>query len=112
WKTDKGNLAGIIAMRFEGEKFTMTFNGNITATGTYTIDPAQKPSTIDMKVTDVSDKIIGKYKGKVSVGVYQIDGAKLTWHGNEPGGVSRPKSLTESLPKEEHVLIVFEKEKK
>ena len=43
---------------------------------------------------------------------YQIDGAKLTLHGNEPGAVSRPKSLTESLTKEEHVLIVFEKEKK
>ena len=112
WKTDKDNEAGITSMRFDGEKCVMTFRGDITASGTYTIDPTQKPRTIDIKVTGVSDKIVEKYKGKVSLGVYQIDGAKLTWHGNEPGAVSRPKSLTESLTKEEHVLIVFEKEKK
>src|SRR5438132_2131404 len=92
WKTDKDNEAGITSMRFDGEKCVMTFRGDITASGTYTIDPTQKPRTIDIKVTGVSDKIVEKYKGKVSLGVYQIDGAKLTWHGNEPGPASRPKS--------------------
>ena len=32
WKTDKDNMAGITSMRFDGEKFTMTFQGTITAT--------------------------------------------------------------------------------
>ena len=33
WKTDKDNMAGIIGMRFEGEKFTLTFNGQTTGLG-------------------------------------------------------------------------------
>lgn len=108
WKTDKDNKAGITSIRFEGEKCTVTFKGDEFATGTYTIDPAQKIKTIDIKVTGGSEKVGQKYKGKTSLGVYELDGAKLKWHANQPGADERPKNLTE----EEHVLIVFERAKK
>ena len=109
WKAaGDDNKAGIVSMRIEGDKFVVTFKGDKTVSGTYTIDPSKKPKTIDMKIVKASGNEVEKYEGKTALAVYEFDGAKLKWHSNEPGKEERPKGLTE----ETGVLIVFERAKK
>src|ERR1700687_585472 len=101
WKATKDNKASIIAIRFDGDKVVVTTKDDETYTGVCTIDPAKTPKTIDIKVTGGTAKKAQDAKGTTSLGVYEIDGAKLRWHANQPGGDERPKDLKE----ETHALM-------
>jgi uncharacterized protein (TIGR03067 family) len=108
WKTSEDNKAGIQSIRFDGEKVVVTFKGDKTATGIATIDPTNKPKTIDIKVTGGTAKEAQDDKGKTSLGIYDFEGGKLRWHANRPGGDERPKDFKEAT----HALMVFERENK
>ena len=74
---------------------TVTFTGDKIAikskngdhAGTFKLDPAQKPKTIDMTPSD------GPQKGQVHAGIYSLDGDTLKICFTEPGK-DRPKELT------------------
>src|SRR5262249_14397678 len=66
---------------FEGDKLKFRHEA------TYTIDPTQKPKTIDVDVKDGPEREQGTWKG-----VYELDGDKLTIHIGPPG-VDRPTTL-------------------
>ncbi len=108
WKTSEENNAGIQSIRFDGDKVVVTFKGDETATGIATIDPTKKPKTIDIKVTGGTVKQAENDKGKISLGIYDVDGGKLRWHANKPGADERPKDFENAT----HALMVFEREKK
>ena len=57
-------------LTIKGDAFTMATAG-ATYKGTFKIDSAKKPKSIDMSYTD------GPEKGKTSLGIYEIDGD--TW---------------------------------
>jgi uncharacterized protein (TIGR03067 family) len=108
WKTSEENNAGIQSIRFDGDKVVVTFKGDETATGIATIDPTKKPKTIDIKVTGGTSKQAENDKGKISLGIYDVDDGKLRWHANRPGADERPKDFENAT----HALMVFEREKK
>ena len=65
---------------------TMEFKGDKVALGaemTFTLDPSKSPKWIDMSSAD----------GKGFVGVYALDGDKLTLHYVAPGSTARPTEL-------------------
>lgn len=108
WKTTEENKAGIQSIRFDGNKVVVTFKGDETATGIATIDPTKKPKTIDIKVDGGTAKQAEDDKGKISLGIYEVDDGKFRWHANRPGADERPKDFENAT----HALMVFERKKK
>jgi uncharacterized protein (TIGR03067 family) len=87
----------------KGDTFTMT-TAAATYKGTFMIDGAKKPKTIDMTFTD------GPEKGKTSLGIYEVDGD--TWKiciGLT--GKERPKEFVTKADSG-HALEVLKREKK
>src|SRR5262245_11609719 len=50
-----------------GDKYTLTPKDGKAMPGTFKIDASKKPKTIDMTPTE------GQYKGKMLLGIYEID---------------------------------------
>jgi uncharacterized protein (TIGR03067 family) len=67
------------------------------------IDPAKKPKEIDMIGTE------GQLKGKAALGIYSLDGDRLTICYTMPGK-ERPKSF-ESKPGSSATLVVWKRRK-
>ncbi|MBN9520411.1 TIGR03067 domain-containing protein, partial [bacterium] len=88
-------------MTFDGDK--MRFAGFEVA---WAVDPTKTPREIDCTI------LVGpeNEKGKVSRGVYRLDGDKLTLHVSHPGG-GRPGGF-ESKEGESTVLLHLERAKK
>jgi len=80
----------------KGDKYTFEFGG-MTEEGTIKLDPAKKPATIDLTITD------GQDKGKDQVGIYKIDGDTITVCLAAPGAKDRP---TEFKSTEENGFIL------
>jgi uncharacterized protein (TIGR03067 family) len=95
-----------IELTFKGDKFIAAI-GEETYKGSFKIDPGKKPKTIDMSVKEGK-----KYEGQTSLGIYKIDGDKLTWCANEPGKDDRPKEFAEEQGGMKFMLIVLERKKK
>ena len=80
------------------EGMTLTFSGNnwtftrssLQISGTFTINSAASPKTIDRYVTTSS---VPQYVGKTSLGIYLLSGTNLTFVGLEPGNATRPTSF-------------------
>ena len=64
-------------VEFKGDKVTLRTES------TFTLDPSKSPKWIDMPTAD----------GKGFVGVYALDGDKLTLHCTVPGTTARPTDL-------------------
>jgi uncharacterized protein (TIGR03067 family) len=98
-------------LTFAGDKFTIrdTKENKDVAKGTFKVDPSKKPKTIDMTVTEDSEG--GKYKGKTSLGIYELDGDQLKWCANEPGKTERPKEFVKEASGDRYLLITFKRHK-
>jgi uncharacterized protein (TIGR03067 family) len=83
---------------FEGAKLTVTEKGN-PETGSYSVDPKQKPATIDLV----------NPKGEKALGIYEFDkDGKLTICFNKGKDAARPKGYDDK----DAVKLILEKVKK
>jgi uncharacterized protein (TIGR03067 family) len=74
--------------------------------GTFKLDAAKKPKSIDMTVKEGKN-----YEGKTSLGIYKIEGNRFTWCANEPGRKERPGDFVDSEGDQKFLLVVFERKK-
>src|SRR5262249_28291224 len=72
--------------------------------GTHKIDPSKKPKTIDAMDTE------GKFKGKTSQGIYELEADTFKVCFAEPGK-DRPKEFS-TTKGTGHILHVWKREKK
>jgi uncharacterized protein (TIGR03067 family) len=72
---------------FDGKGYTNIVDGEVIEVGAYTIDTSKTPKTIDFDIKK------GHAEGKKQLGIFQIDGNKLTLVVALPGAPDRPKSM-------------------
>ncbi len=89
-----------------GNKYALTQESSavIGHFGTFSLDLAKKPKTIDVTVTDGPDK------GKTFLGIYELAGDDYKVCFSSPGK-ERPKELT-SKPGSGNLLQIWKREKK
>lgn len=73
--------------RFEDKSYTNSVAREQIEEGSYSIDASKTPKTIDFEIKKGHDE------GKKQLGIYQIEGDKLTFVLAEPGATTRPKSF-------------------
>jgi uncharacterized protein (TIGR03067 family) len=78
----RDQLHGFVLI-YEGDKHTLTYGDKVIQVGTQKIDPSKSPKAIDVTITG------GPSKGKVMLGIYEIDGATLKVC-FDPEGKERP----------------------
>jgi uncharacterized protein (TIGR03067 family) len=83
---------------FAGENFTVTSNGKVNFKGTFKLDPAKRPKTLDRHLDD----------GKTSLGIYELKGNELRWCNASPGS-KRPKNF--NTRGTTHFMVIFRKVK-
>lgn len=66
----RDQLKGFL-VTYEGDKHTLTHEGQVFQVGTQKIDPSKSPKTIDMTMSE------GPSKGAVMLGIYEIDGETM-----------------------------------
>jgi len=96
-------LKGVILI-FEGDKHTLKKGDEVIQVGTQKIDPSKSPKTI------VVTMIEGPNKGKVMLGIYEIDGDTLKVC-FDPQGKKRPTEF-KSAPGSENFVNVHKRLKK
>ena len=72
---------------FSGKEFRLMEGDNEVAKGTFKLDPAASPHTIDMDITESSEPDAA---GKVALGIYELKGDDLKWCSAQPGSDQRP----------------------
>jgi uncharacterized protein (TIGR03067 family) len=94
-------------LRFDKDTFTIQQGDKITVQGRYTLDPAQKPKTIDLTITDTAQAV---NKGATVLGIYELKNDRLQLCTTKANGDDRPKKLV-SKRGTTHTLFTFQKEK-
>jgi uncharacterized protein (TIGR03067 family) len=89
--------------KFDGKEYVNSAPGQ-SEEGGYKIDSSKSPKTIDFDIKTGNDK------GKKQLGVYKLDGDKLTIVAAIAGETERPKS-TEPGADDPVLLVVLEREK-
>jgi RNA polymerase sigma factor (sigma-70 family) len=82
-------------LTFDGNKLKLVGRGE-GGEASYTLDPSQKPKTLDLRVSDQEG----------ALGIYELDGDKLRLCMVEPNGLTRP---TEFAGKDKAVLLVLKR---
>ncbi len=95
--------AGSFKFKFDGKEYVNTNMGQ-TEEGGYTIDSSKSPKTIDFDIKTGNDK------GKKQLGVYKLDGDKLTIVAATAGETERPKSI-EPGANDQVLMIVLQRQK-
>jgi uncharacterized protein (TIGR03067 family) len=80
---------------------TVTIGGTIFLKAKYSVDPSKKPKTIDYSLTE------GTNKGKMQLGIYEIDGDTLKFCFAVPGA-ERPTDFT-AKPESGRTLSVWKR---
>jgi uncharacterized protein (TIGR03067 family) len=88
---------------FDGKEYVNSAIGQ-SEEGGYKLDSTKSPKTIDFDIKTGNDK------GKKQLGVYKLDGDKLTIVAATAGETERPKS-TEPAADDPVLLVVLEREK-
>jgi uncharacterized protein (TIGR03067 family) len=73
--------------KFEEKAYNNTVAGEVVEEGTYAIDPAKSPKTVEFVIKKGHDQ------GKTQLGIYKIDGEKVTLVLAQPGATTRPDSF-------------------
>lgn len=87
----------------KGDEITVTTGGQMFLKAKVTIDPSQKPKTIDYEMTD------GFTKGKKQLGIYELDGDTFKSCFGAPGA-ERPSDFT-SKAGDRRTASVWKREK-
>ncbi len=91
-------------LSFDAKTYVNTIGDRAVEEGTFTIDPAKSPKTLDLEIKK------GPEEGKKQLAIYELDGDKLTVVLAMPGATERPKSIKPGG--DENVIIaVFERSK-
>jgi uncharacterized protein (TIGR03067 family) len=107
-KAAEGELTGLAYVFEANGKWKLQKDGESQAEGTYTIDPTKKPPTIDYKI---ASSIVEETKGKPSLGIYKLDGDKLTVCRTWPDNDQRPTEFA-AAAESKCILTVFNRKKK
>jgi uncharacterized protein (TIGR03067 family) len=86
-KTAPDDLIKKLKTSFDGKGYTNIVDGDVIEAGDYTIDVSKSPKTINFHIKK------GQGEGKKQLGIFQIEGNKLTFVVSEPGSPDRPKSM-------------------
>jgi RNA polymerase sigma factor (sigma-70 family) len=104
WKVVSIKMGGMDNPNKDQVGDKMTFNGDrmelTPFKADFKLDPSKDPRQIDFTLTESPND---NEKGKVSLGIYKLDGDKLTLHASHPGG-ERP---TEFESKEGQISMLF-----
>lgn len=60
-------------MTFKGNTYHQPYGGKVNERGTFKIDTAKKPMTMDLTITEGSDA------GKAQPGIFEVSGDILRW---------------------------------
>lgn len=94
------------ALKFDGDKFTITRDGDAFISGIYKLDAAKSPAEIDMTIEQNSDN--PEDNGKVVRGILELAGDELKWCTGGPRTDERPAAFkTEEGART--MLIVFKR---
>jgi uncharacterized protein (TIGR03067 family) len=105
-RTDRDRLQGVweylagqrkAELLIAGSRFTVKFRNGDVYMGTFTLTPGRKPKRIDMTVEEGPVR----HRGKVSQGIYKLEGDRLHWSPGDPGE-GRPKNFPRP---EDHVQL-------
>ncbi|HUI92351.1 MAG TPA: TIGR03067 domain-containing protein [Chitinivibrionales bacterium] len=75
---------------FTGNNFSFSLGLIIGYAGTFSINAASNPKTMDVVITQCANTA---YVGKTSLGIYKVSSDTLTYAANEPGNPNRPTSF-------------------
>jgi uncharacterized protein (TIGR03067 family) len=108
--TTDGNATANVAewdfkLTIKGNKYTVRVRGRTTLEGTIKINPTRKPKVFEETHTT------GPKKGQASVGIYKLEGDRLTLCLPETGKDNRPTEFV-SKSGTQHELTVFKRDKK
>lgn len=103
-KAEEADARKLTVVNGSDGSWALLSGGKEVAKGTSTIDPTQKPKTLDFSSSE------GEDKGKLYLGVYEYLGENRRQMCFAPIGAPRPTSLTSS-PGSQHILVVFERVK-
>lgn len=82
--TINGQPAPDMTLTFEGNKYHQTFDGKVNERGTFKLDAAKKPMTIDLIITE------GQDAGKTQLGVIEVTGDAVRGNFGQAGAPQRP----------------------
>jgi uncharacterized protein (TIGR03067 family) len=88
----------------DGKNYTNTIGTEAIEEGGYSIDASKMPKTIDFDIKKGPDA------GKKQLGLYKIEGDKLTIAASQAGAAERPKAL-DAEGADDVVVIVLERVK-
>jgi uncharacterized protein (TIGR03067 family) len=83
----EGDLIKDLKMDFDDKTYSVTGSEPFLEEGNYTIDASKSPKTIDFDIKK------GQEAGKLQLGLFKIDGTKLTIVVSQAGSKERPTSL-------------------
>jgi uncharacterized protein (TIGR03067 family) len=93
-----------LKLNFDGKLYTSKIGEQVDEEGSYTLDPSKTPKTIDFEIKK------GRDEGKKQLGIYNLEGTKLTMILGFPGATERPKSLKPE-PSDGIIEVVLERSK-
>ena len=73
--------------KFEEKTYNNTLFGQVIEEGGYTLDPSRTPKTVDFDIKTGNDR------GKKQLGIYKLEGDKLTLVLTQAGSTTRPDSF-------------------
>jgi uncharacterized protein (TIGR03067 family) len=98
---------GDFVMAFIDDTFTVKKGDEVIVRGTFKVDPAKTPKTIDMKIAEAKKE---QDNGKEVHGIYELGRDTLKWCAAEPGSTERPKEFATKEGTKD-MLVTFKKEK-
>ena len=94
---------------FEGEKFTITRDGDVMIAGTYTLNTDASPAQIDMKISESPQN--AEDAGKTVLGIIEVTGDGMKWCTGGPRATERPKAFA-SEEGSRDMVVTLKREKK
>ncbi len=91
-----------MSLVFTGDKYAQVSNGTTDERGSIKIDPAKKPMTIDLNITEGNDA------GKLQLGVFGVEGDTMTLQLNQAGATERPAGL---VAQDGYLFVILKKAK-
>jgi uncharacterized protein (TIGR03067 family) len=95
------------ALVFEGDNFMIKRGDKVFVRGTFKINAAKSPKTMDIDITEGPENV----KNKAAQAIYSLDGDELAWCVAEPGSGERPENLA-TKEGVKHMLVKLKREKK